>query len=993
MATNMPEVLLQPGERSHGFIVNRTTVLPELGMIAYELVHERSGAQLLHLHTDDRENLFAIAFATPPEDNTGLPHILEHTVLCGSKKYPVKDPFVELLRTSLATFLNAMTYPDRTVYPCASMNEKDFFNIADVYCDAVFNPLLTRIHFMQEGHHLAFSDPNDPDSTLIIRGVVYNEMKGAYSDLDTLIQRRIRQALSPDNAYGLDSGGDPEELPSLTYERFKAFYNTYYHPSNSRIFVYGNIPTVKHLDFLDRNYLSAYDRTRIDISIQQQPRWTEPRREVVRYPIGSSEPLTRKTAVVMGFFVNEVTDSLRSLTMHLLDYYLLDNAASPLRKALIDSRLGEELTDSGYVSDQRDAYFTAGLKGTEPVHTDTIVDLALQTCLDVARKGLERKKVEAAFHRLELSFREIRPLYPLHLMHRVYRGWLYGVDPLHYVRINEHLAALRTHYEDDPLFLAQALEEMIVHNSHYAVLTFVPDKDYLSKKEEAFRKQMEARKAALTPMERERLAQEAREILAAQNTPNSAEAIATLPRLSLGDVSQEPTELPTLRRTVGGRPVLWTDMFTNGISYLSLAFDLKGIDEDLVDYLPLCAEALRKMGAAGLSYEQMAEREAIAIGGMEAHITCGGTVEDCMSLNPYLIVSAHARNSKFPEMLDIVYDRLLHLDLGDRQRLRDIVYQGRMHRLSDLVSRGNYYAALYAGRKLTANGAFAERVGGISQVRTYNRCAERFDQEYDDIVEKLQRICTLLRAKERITASCVIEHAGWPCLEQWFDKLVTECCEDTSGSPSPPTMIAAGPPTREGIALPTDVSFIATVFPTVPARHEAAPVLLLLSVYLSFGYLWEQIRVKRGAYGARAEYNWASGTFSLTTYRDPCIRDTLETFDRVLDHVVYEMDLSEQAIEQAIIGTIKLLDPPIRPAQAVGVALQRFLRHETPAFRTHFRKRLMSLRGEDVREVVERLLTASYKKACVCVMAHRERLEAAHALMGEKGLSITDAVY
>jgi Zn-dependent M16 (insulinase) family peptidase len=992
MMSALPQRMLEKGDRVHGFSVSQVTPLGDLQLVAYELSHEKSGARVLHLHGEDRENLFAIALATPPPDNTGLPHILEHTVLCGSRKYPVKDPFVELLKTSLATFLNAMTYPDKTVYPCASMNERDFFNIADVYCDAVFNPLLSKIHFMQEGYHLEFADPEDPDSPLVIKGIVYNEMKGAYSDLDTLIQRHVRMSLFPDNAYGLDSGGDPEVLPSLTYERFVEFHRTYYHPANSRIFLYGHIPTERHLEFLDRNYLSGYGRIAIDTSIKEQPKWGEPRRKTVVYPLGRSQEPARKAAVVLAFFTNQVTDQLRSLCMHVLDSYLLDNAASPLRKALIDSGLGEELTESGYSSDQRDAFFTVGLKGTEPEHTDAIADLVRATCGEVVRKGLERKKLEAAFHRLELSCREIRPMYPLQLMHRAYSGWLYGMDPVLAIRLSEQLAELRTRYEADPMFFERALDEMIVQNPHYTVLTFVPDKEYLLEKERALRRELEVRKASLGPGQREALLEEAREIAAIQCAPNPPEARASLPRLSLEDVDQEPAELATTAEEVCGRPLLWTDMFSNGVSYIAVAFDLRGIDDDLVDYLPLFADALRKMGAAGLSYEEMAEREALASGGVDTSIAWGGTVEDCRAFEPYLVVTANSLDPKLPDMLGVVSDRLLALDLSDRDRLEDVILQGRMHRASDIVPRGNAYAALYAARHLNANCAFAERVAGITQVRTYDRLARIFDRDHEGIVRRLERIGEFLAARERVTVSCLTGERGRGVVEGWMEKLLGGMAGARS-EPEPTGALevdAGARPRREGVAAATEVSFAATVVPAVAAAHTAAPAVLLLSVSLSFGYLWDEIRVRRGAYGARAEYHWPTGVLSLTSYRDPCIKETLETFEKVVQHAAEEMDLSETAVEQAIIGTIKVLDPPIRPPQAVGVALRRYLRRETPRFRSEFRKRLLSLRGDDIRRVAREIVAPSSRNACVCVLASRERLDAANALLKEAALSISD---
>jgi len=988
MTDETPAVALRQGDRAHGFQVTRVTPLEELRLVAYELCHEKSGARLLHLHGNDPENLFAIALRTPPPDHTGLPHILEHTVLCGSRKYPVKDPFVELLKTSLATFLNAMTYPDKTVYPCASMNEKDFFNLADVYADAVFHPNISESHFKQEGHHFDFLAPGDPASPLIVKGIVYNEMKGAYSDLDGTIQRRTQLSICPDNAYGLDSGGDPDAIPSLTYDRFVSFHRTYYHPSNSLIFLYGNIPTERHLAFLDRGYLSGFDRLRVDTAIAAQPRWQSPRRTTEPYPIGPGEDPARKTAVVLTYLTCDATDAIRSLSMQLINDYLLGNAASPLRRALIDSKLGEDLADSGYASYQFDTFFTVGLKGTEAAHADAIEELVTRVCAGLVKDGFDREKMESSFHRMEIAAREIQPRYPLALMDRVYRTWLYDADPLHILQLDRHLAELKRRFLEEPGFFERQLEEMITANPHYTRLAFVPDPELSARREEAFRARMEERKARMAPAELERVAREARELDALQSAPNPPEALATLPRLCLADVPDEPFDLATRQETVGGRPLLDTEMFTNGLAYLSLSFDLRGLEDELLDYLPLFADALMMMGAAGMDYAAMAERQARDTGGVSAGVSSQGTVADADFVRPLLTVSAKALDGRFPRMLDLLSDRILRGDLSDLERLKDVVLQGRMGWRSDIIPSGNQYALLHAGRHLSRNGSHAERLGGLSQLRLYERLAGGFDRDRDRIVEKLSRIRSFLLARGRVVASFVGAPSLRGALDGWMEGFLGSMRADgprDGDAPFQPT-----PAAREGVATPADVAFVAAALPAVPAEHPDAPALLLLSVHLSFGYLWNEVRVKRGAYGARAAYSASTGTFGFSSYRDPCIGETLDTFRAAVDHVLRQMDLSPAAVEQAVIGTVKTLDQPIRPGQAVGMALGRYLRDDTAEHRQRFRRRLLSLTGDDIRRAAGELLAPALRTAPVCVLSSRERLDAANRSMAGAPLDIRD---
>ncbi len=772
MNPRIPEQLLPVGKKLHGFLITRVIPLPEIRAVAYGADHPQSGAHLLHLHTFDPENLFAIGFRTPPPDNSGLPHILEHTVLCGSRKYPVKDPFVELLKTSLATFLNAMTYPDRTLYPCASMNEKDFFNLTGVYCDAVFYPRIGREHFKQEGHHFEFEDPSDPETPLVIKGVVYNEMKGVYSDLDGIIEREIPKNLFPDNAYGYDFGGEPEAITALTYERFKEYHRTRYHPSNSLIFIYGDIPTTRHLEFLDREFLRHFTRETIDTSIAVQPPWTEPRRSTRAYPIGGNENPEKKAVVAAAFRAGRNNRPVETLALHLLSDYLLGNAASPLRKALIDSKLGEELTDSGYSSFQRDTYFTVGLKGTEPDRADAILDLILRTCSEVAARGVDREKMESAFHHLELSAREIKSAYPIRLMDRAFESWASAGDPILWMHINRHIAEARRQYEAGPGFFEERLRRMVPDNPHRVLLTFQPDPSYTAGQEKREQRRLEEIKARLSSAERERIVREAAELGLLQSEPNSPQDLATLPRLSLSDVPVEPLKLDTAVEEVSGRPFLVTDMFSNGITYLALSFDLLGLDEDALGYLPLFTDALGGMGAAGFDYAEMAEREAACSGGVESDIMIAGTAEDHLIVQPRLLVFCSALDRKLPRMLEMLRQRLTLCDFADLRRLKDVILQGRIALRSRVIRSGNSFAVSYASRGFSANCALSESMKGVSAVRLYEDLAGRFDRESGLVGERLSTVRDALQNRNRLTAVVLGSPDSVTAVREWYRGLL-----------------------------------------------------------------------------------------------------------------------------------------------------------------------------------------------------------------------------
>ncbi len=970
----------------NGFKITRVTELPALGGFAYEMEHIATGAQLLHLHTEDEENLFSICLRTPPPNDTGLPHILEHTVLCGSEKYPVKDPFVELLKCSMATFLNAMTYPDRTVYPCASMNEKDFFNLADVYADAVFKPKITEQHFKQEGHHFAFEGEGE-DKKLIVKGIVYNEMKGVYSALDGIISREQGKLLYPETIYGLDYGGDPKSIPQLTYAEFKKFHETFYHPSNSRIFVYSRVHPEKITAFLQDKHLGGYTKINVDSSIPLQPKWTSPKSATVSYPIGSHEETECKTAYTLTFMTTEVTDPERVLAWRILDYYLLGNPASPLQKALIDSRLGEDLTESGFSEYERQTCFSVGLKGTEADRAGAIRELVFKTIRDEVERGLDEDKIAAAFHRLSLSSREIGSEYPLRLMERVYRSWVYEGDPLRYLRIADYLDELHATYAQNHAIFAQIMQQELLQNPHYVELTFLPVPAMSEREDAAFAEEMKKTLDGMSADEQKRIAVEDEELTLMQSTPNTPENLATLPRLSLSDVPKEPIELPTSSLTVSGQTLLKTDLLAGGMCYLHVAFNLSGLPNELYPYLALYCEALHQMGADGLDYARMAELEAAVTGGISASPGVVTTHIDTATPRPYLIVSTRALAENADKMLDILQKRLLKCDFTDKERLREIVQQNRIGMRDSLLQQGHLFAAQHAAASLSPACALSETVTGLSRIAMLDTLVKDYDKLADELIGKLQQIHSYAIRRGGTVASTIAPDDAFGKIESWLGGMLGGLGEAASALSFD---VPQKPATAHGIAMPADVAYVACAMPAVSSTHPLAMALGLLMTQLSYGYLWEEVRVKRGAYGARASYAGPRGVFSFASYRDPVILPTLATYRGACDYIENEMPLSKDDLEQAIIGTVKGLDRPVRPATSAGIALSRYLAEETPAFRKELRQRLLSLTGDEIRRASAEVLRPGLKNPMVTVIASREKLEAASKEAGAPVFTITD---
>ncbi len=974
----MSENKLLVGDKLSGFTVNNVREVEDVRGTAIELEHDKSGARVFHLLCDDPENLFAVAFRTPPKNNTGLPHILEHTVLCGSRKYPVKDPFVELLKTSLATFLNAMTYPDKTVYPCASMNEKDFFNIASVYCDAAFRPNISEMHFKQEGHHFDFKEPGNTGSELLIKGIVYNEMKGAYSDLDGVIDKEESAKLFNSNEYGNDYGGDPECIPELTYEEFVNFHKTYYHPANSYVFIYGNIPTAKHLEFLDTEYLNAYEKIEIDTAIRPLKLWEQPSAERIAYPASAGDTVDKDSAVTLTWATGESVDAVENLALNILDDYLLGNAAAPLRRAIVDSKLGEDLTSSGYADYQRDTFFTVGIKGTAENKAAAFLDIVLKTCREQVENGVDGKMIEAAFHHLEMAALDIPSQYPLRLMDRVYRSWIYDCDPVTNLNLRQNLAVLRQRYEETEGYFEKLLSRKIIENNYRLQLTFYPDASYNARKDKEFAARMAETKSAFSAAELERIAREAAELDAMQQSPNSPEALETLPKLVKEDVDSKPAAYDFDSIKVMSGTVLDNKIYTGGIDFINLSVDISDFDEETLEFMPVFADVITKVGAAGLDYAGFAQKEVGCCSGIGATLSAAGRIDSFEHVVPYLNFVVKGVQRKLPEMLAVLRERLLEPDFSDAQRLKDILLQSRAGRKTGIVPQGHTVAAAYAGKEISSNIYLSEKFGGISPLRLLDKLINDFDPDY--IISRLQKIARAILDSARYDMSIAGSEESRAAILLWYRKLLEEMGHNgfARGASYTPPQKLAGAGKLLGLAVPADVAFVARALPGVSADSPLAPALSLISQNLSYGYLWNEVRAKRGAYGCKAASQALAGIYTLASYRDPCIVETLKTYDGILDYIRNEMDLSAEGVEQAIIGTIKNFDVPFRPASVVTTAISHLRSGSSYEARCEFRSRLLGLDRDSILAAAEYVFAPEQAAAApICVLSSKEKLEQA----------------
>lgn len=958
----------------HGFRLDETVALPEIAGVGRRFTHVRTGARLLHLEVRDEEHLFVAAFRTPPPDDTGLPHILEHTVLCGSRRYPVKDPFVEMLKSSLATFLNAITWPDRTIYPCASANLRDFRNLMAVYCDAVFFPLLTKDHFQQEGCHLAVADPDRPDSPLVIRGVVFNEMKGAYSTLDGMLDRVAVAALFPDTPAGRDSAGWPDAIPSLTYEQFLQYHRQHYHPSNAFFILYTCSPIESHLKFLDEEVLASFEREKPPPAIPLQPRWTAPRRIEATYPALPGETADRRSVVTIDWLTHPSDDVDTTVAMSVASHYLFAHAGSPLRHALEDTHWGDEVVAS-VSGARREATFMVGLLGTDAARAPAIEELVFDVLRRETSRGFDRDLLDAAFHQFELATLHIPEMFPLILADRVLLLWLYDAPPWAWLDIRARLAALRERMRQDPRFIERAVQHWLLLNPHRVTVTLRPDPDLNRRREEEWACRLEARQREMTASELDKLARETRELDARKAAPNSPQALATLPRLSLADVRPEPRLIPTTVKMIHGSPLLRVEMLTRGVTYIVLAAEISAVSADEWIQLPALVDLWLNTGAAGLDHVTMARRESAVCSGLQGAVIATGCVEDPTRLRLYLSIATHALENRLPAALEVITDRLEQPNFIDPPRISTLLAERQSELRDDVLHSGSAYATRRAARRLGPVSACEESMSGIEQVRASRRFAEAAARDGAAVGESFATLHRHVLACARWHLAAAGSDAAIETLERWFSDFVARP-GGSAGAVAPLPSSVLSSPELEGIAAPSDVAFTGLAAPAIPVTDLRSAALRVLLHQLTLDHLWTEIRVRRGAYGCSARYMALSGLLIASSYRDPTPAESLQVFRHLPDYVEHEMDLSPAVLEQAIIGTLKPYERPFRPAGAVNEALSRYLTGANDEFLQRDRAALLAVDDKAIRHVSETVLRPSIESASVCVIAHRDTLRA-----------------
>lgn len=956
---------------THGFEQIDERFIEELNTQAVLYRHVKTGAELLSLSNEDENKVFGVTFATPPADSTGLPHIMEHAVLGGSRKYRVKEPFVELVKGSLKTFLNAMTGSDRTMYPVASTNLQDFYNLIDVYLDAVFHPLITPQHLEQEGWHYELDSVDEP---LRYKGVVFNEMKGVYSSPDALLYRYNSQYLFPDNAYGHDSGGDPKAMPELTYEQFTQFHANYYHPSNARIYFYGDDDPAARLRLLDE-WLSEFEANPVNAIIDNHPPFDQPRRVVEKYAIDPDSDLDKKGMVLVTWALPEITDPALIMALNIMSDSLVGTSAAPLRKALIDSGLGEDVTGGGLSGWMRQMTFGIGLKGIDLVDADAVESLIVDTLTQLAEANIDKETVAAALNTLEFGLRENNTgPYPrgLLLMMRTLRNWLFERDPIEPLQYEAPLTAVKAHLQHSTEYLSDLIRQYLLDNNHRLTLILEPDPTLQQQWETAEREKLAAIKAEMDQAQLEAVVANTQALKRLQEQPDSPEALAAIPRLTLDDLDKENKPIPLAVSEAQGAKLLYHDLFTNGIVYLDLGFDLHVLPPKLLPYVKLYGRCLTQIGTETEDFVKLSQRIGRQTGGVGASSYVSGTSFDADAAT-YLFLRGKATMEQTADLLAIMRDILLTLKLDNQERFRQMVLESKARKEASLIPGGHSVVNSRIQAQFSEAGWVAEQMGGVSYLFFLRQLAEAVENDWPSVLAKLEQVHQMIINRNALVINVTLDDDNWqqfrPQLDEFLGQLPASNGQRTNWQ------TGALPP-YEGLTIPAQVNYVAKGTNLYEHGYKLNGSISVIGNYLRTTWLWEKIRAQGGAYGAMYAFDRHNGTFAFLSYRDPNLLGTLDNYDQTVDFL-HNLDLSDDELVKSIIGSISSMDSYQLPDAKGYSSMVRYLTGYTDAARQAYREQILTTTAADFKAFAD-VLAQVRDNGRIVVLGSAEAIKAAN---------------
>jgi Zn-dependent M16 (insulinase) family peptidase len=975
-----------------GYLIKKIVELKEIRSILYDIEHTATGARHIHLSNNDKENTFGVAFKTVPTDSTGVAHILEHTVLCGSKKFPARDPFFSMLKRSLSTFMNALTASDWTMYPFSTQNRKDFYNLMDVYLDSVFYPKINELSFKQEGHRLEIENniKAAKSSHLVYKGVVYNEMKGAMSSPDQVMAHALLNKLYPDTTYSHNSGGDPAIIPSLSYAHLKAFHKRHYHPSNAFFYTYGNLPLRDHLSFIQDKILKDFTKIDPETDVLSQPRWDKPKKATYQYPIGKNEDPSKKYQTCVAWLTADIKDSFEVLVLTLLAQILLGNSASPLRKALIDSNLGTALSDgTGYDSNNKDTLFVCGLKDVEKSVSGKIESIIFNVLNELATKGIDNKLIESAIHQVEFRRKEITNIpypYGLRLLLTFSGNWLHGGNPERVLQFDADLRRLRDELSKGSLF-ENCIKKYFINNFHRVLLTLAPDQMMEEKEKKRVTEELEVIRASLTQSNIEKINKDAE---ALKKMQEEKENVSCLPTLEIEDIQPSIQTVHESKSYCGDAASCYNQP-TYDIFYFSSAAGAGNLQNQMLPLVPFFCYAFSKTGTKLRAYTDLARLIDAYTGGIGLSAHAHTNFEGTGACVPFISFNGKCLVRNQSRMFEIIKELLYEFDFSDLDRLKSLLLEYRAKIESMIIHNGHKLAISLASRIFSTTCALSETWHGIHQLRTIKNITDNLtDNKLESVSDNLSSLGKHLLISNNFKIALIGEDQFLSSASSYASSIQKKLNE-TSAKPSngfiSPKISLNNEIIREGWSTYSAVSFVSLAFKTVRMEHEDAPALSVISKLLRSLYLHREIREKGGAYGGFSIYNSENGIFCFASYRDPHIASTLKAYDNAMIFIK-SGDYSEEDIKEAILQICSEIDKPDPPGPAARKAFYRKLISLSDDARKRFKTNLLSLKRNQVIKVAEKYFNQEEKKQAVAVISSEEKLKEANQKIKENPLNL-----
>lgn len=894
----------EDGKVYNGFKCLRQEEIKDIKNYGYVFEHEKTKARLLYLKNEDENKVFSIAFRTPPTNNTGIPHIIEHSTLCGSDKYPVKEPFVELLKGSVNTFLNAMTFPDKTLYPIASTNDKDFMNLMSVYLDAVFHPNIynKKEIFMQEGWHYELLNKNDP---LTYKGVVYNEMKGVYSSPDSVLFYESVKSLFPDNIYFKEYGGYPKEIPDLTYEEFLDFHKKYYHPSNSYIYLYGNLDPNEAMKYINEEYLSKYDYKEIDSQIKMQPKLTNEVYIEKPYAVNNdSEDITNKNIMSINYVIGESKDIEKTFASNMIMNYLVDLPASPIKKLLLEKELCSDV-EGLYESDLMQPMFSFYIREMKMEDKETIINLINDELKRLVSEGIDKEFMEGIINKTDFEFRRLPSGEPegLGYNYKVFTTWLYDGDPLKSLYFEKEIENIRSKFKDG--YFERFIEEQLINNTHKSVVVITPDKTLKEKEENELKEKLANIKSKMTDKEIKQVIKDTKNLIKLQMKPDSKKDLATIPSLKITDIKKEAEDLKVNETMIDDVKVYMNEGKTNKITFLDLVFNTKKVDFENVIYINLLANLLSEVSTTNMNYEDINKQILLAAGDIDFATIVSGFREDVDKYNAEFKVHMEVLESKRQDLLNICKEIILNTKFDEDSKIKEIITRLRVMLEERLVQAGHSSVVKRIQSYYSQTGKYAEKISGLDFYEFILDLDNNYDERKDDLKNKLSQIKNEIFLKENLSIIYVGEEGSYNqnenMIREFINSLPVSIDKEYQVYDFKPQAL------NEGILTQSDVQYVGLGANLRKLGYDYCGSVQVLQHILEYDYLWNHVRVKGGAYGSKLVMS-PSGDVIYASYRDPNLVETYKNYQRTFNYL--KSFKGEKDFDKYIIGTVGEYDKP-----------------------------------------------------------------------------------